>query len=107
MGLDISLQEERIVDVYESNITHNLTKMAREAGIYQVLWRPEEIDITKANHLIAPLENAITDMEKRPFHYEKYNSENGWGTYADFLPWLRRLLEACKEFPDATIEASR
>ena len=33
---------------YSANITHNLGKMAEEAGIYKHLWRPEEIGITKA-----------------------------------------------------------
>lgn len=29
--------------VYSRNITHNLTRMAHEAGIYQALWRPGEL----------------------------------------------------------------
>ena len=30
-------------EVYSANITHNLGGMAREGGIYQACWRPEEI----------------------------------------------------------------
>lgn len=54
--------------VYSANITHNLNTMAKEAGIYKHLWRPEEIGITKASQLIEPLVaglNAlIADPEK-------------------------------------------
>ena len=50
----VTLDEESDY-VYSANITHNLTKMADEAGIYECLWRPEEIGITKAGQLIEPL----------------------------------------------------
>lgn len=53
MGLDISLKETRLTTIYEDSITHNLNKMADCAGIYQHLWRPEEIGIScKAQDLI-------------------------------------------------------
>ena len=42
--------------VYDANITHNLGKMAGEAGIYEALWRPEEIDKTKASEIVELLE---------------------------------------------------
>jgi len=46
---------------YEANVTHNLNKMAMEAGIYEYLWRPDEIGITKAGRLIEPLSKGLTD----------------------------------------------
>lgn len=30
------------VELFEANITHNLNKMAKEVGIYEYLWRPDE-----------------------------------------------------------------
>src|SRR6266496_3980933 len=42
-------------ELYWRNITHNLNTMADAAGIYKHLWRPEELGITKAGELIAPL----------------------------------------------------
>lgn len=36
-----------------------------------------------------------------------YDSQNGWGTYDQFLPWLEQLLNACRENSDARIEVSR
>lgn len=34
--------------LYDANITHNLNRMADEAGIYEHVWRPEEIGVTTA-----------------------------------------------------------
>jgi hypothetical protein len=34
--------------LFSLNITYNLNKMAKEVGLYEVLWRPEEIGITTA-----------------------------------------------------------
>lgn len=93
--------------VYDANITHNLGKMANAAGIYEIVWRPEENGITTAEQLIEPLEKAIADMKARPEYYEQFNSPNGWGTYKNFVPWLEKYLAACKEYPDAVVEVSR
>lgn len=92
---------------YNANITHNLGAMADEAGIYGIVWRPEENGITKAVQLIEPLQKAIEEMEADPPRFEKHNASNGWGLYKHFLPWLRQYLSACKEYPDATVRASR
>lgn len=48
MSLDVYLTATRPTEVCALNITHNLGRMAKEAGIYQHLWRPEEIGVTKA-----------------------------------------------------------
>lgn len=107
MSLDIYLKKMMPIKVYEANITYNLNKMAESAGIYKYLWRPEEINITKANQLIKPLKKAIKNMEKKPDYYKTFNASNGWGTYDQFLPWLKKLLQICKENPDAEISVSR
>ena len=107
MSLDVTLTAVRPTCVHDDNITHNLGKMADEAGIYKHVWRPEEIGVKLAYDLIEPLERAITDMKARPAHYKQFDAPNGWGTYDDFLPWLERYLKACKENPDADIEVSR
>ncbi len=99
--------EEKEEEVYWANITHNLNTMADEAGIYQALWRPEEIGKTKANEIIELLEKGLTDLKLRPEYFEKFNSSNGWGTYEHFVPFVEKYLEACKENPDAVISISR
>ena len=107
MSLDVYLVDPEEGYVYSANITHNLGRMAREAGIYQHLWRPEEISLTKAGELIETLQTGLADMVRRPSHYEQFNAENGWGLYGNFLPWIAKYLEACIANPDATIEVSR
>ncbi len=93
--------------VYWANITHNLNKMAGEAGIYEALWRPGEIGKTKASEIIELLEKGLADLKTRPEHFEKFNSPNGWGMYEHFVPFVEKYLEACKEYPDSVIEVSR
>ena len=79
------------------------TEMAKEAGVYDHLWDPKEIGITKAKDLIDPLTKAVEDMKSRPDHYSKFNSPNGWGSYDDFFPWIEKYLNACINNPDSTI----
>jgi hypothetical protein len=81
--------------------------MAVEAGIYGVVWRPEENGITTAGQLIEPLRKAIADMKADPERFKKHNASNGWGTYGQFLPWLENYLRACEETPDAAVSVSR
>lgn len=102
MSLDVYLS-----DVYNSNITHNLGRMASEAGIYECLWRPEEIDITKASQLIEPLEKGIALLKSDPTRFEAFNSSNGWGMYKHFVPWVENYLQACRDNPDADVSVSR
>ena len=107
MSLDFRLVKRQLTSVFDANITHNLCKMAGEAGIYQHLWRPEEIGITVASELIEPLTKALADMKARPDHYQKFDSPNGWGKYIHFVPWVESVLEACKQHPDAQIDVCR
>lgn len=92
---------------FSANITHNLGRMAEAAGVYDCCWRPDECGITKAIQLSEPLRKGIADMEARPEEFKKFNSENGWGLYENFLPWLKRYLAACEANPDANVSVSR
>lgn len=94
-------------EVYSSNITHNLTTMADKAGIYEALWRPEEINAKKASDIIDLLERGLKDLKKRPEYFEQFNAPNGWGMYEHFVPFVEEYLEACKNYPEAEIGISR
>lgn len=107
MSLDIDLMANRFISVFEINITHNLVAMAVEAGIYELLWKPGEVGVKKAQDLIEPLGKAIEEMANDPERFKKFNPPNGWGTYEIFLEQLQTLYENCVENIDADIEASR
>lgn len=93
--------------VYNANITHNLGKMAGEAGVYIALWRPEEIGKKKAGEIVELLEKGLADLKARPEHFEKFNSPDEWGMYGDFVPFVQKYLKACKKYPDAIIAVSK
>lgn len=94
-------------EVYSANITHNLGAMADEAGIYYHLWRPDEISITKAKELIDPLREGLHKLKLEPEKYKKLNPDNGWGSYDGLVKFVQNYLNACYEFPDATVEVDR
>ena len=113
MSLDVHLDEpvcptcKKSGEGYWSNITHNLNKMAEAAGIYQHLWRPEELGITKASQLVEPLTAGLARLKAEPKKFKAYNASNGWGTYENFVPFVEQYLEACKRIPEATVRVSR
>ncbi len=100
-------EEYETTEGYSANITHNLTRMATEAGIYKHLWRPEEIGITRARQLIEPLSIGVALMKREPERFIALNPANGWGSYDCFIPWIERYIAACCEFPDADVSVSR
>jgi hypothetical protein len=107
MSLDVTLIRTQSTEVFSANITHNLNIMAEEAGIYNHLWRPEEISIHLAGELIEPLEIGLKLMKQDPERFKEFDAKNGWGTYEHFIPWIEEYIEACKKYPDAVIEISR
>lgn len=106
MSLDVSLYVDGKC-VYDANITHNLNKMAEEAGIYKHLWRPEEIGATTAEDITDGLRQGLHKLVERPAHFEKFNSPNGWGMYKHFVPFVAKYLEACVANPSAILSISR
>lgn len=93
--------------VYSANITHNLGKMAMKAGLYGALWEPEQIGAVKAGDIIHVLTVGLAKLKADPAYFKTFDAPNGWGTYENFVPWVERYLEACKEYPEAEISVSR
>lgn len=107
MSLDVYLTANHPTTVYDGNITHNLTAMADAAGIYQHLWRPEELGITKAYDLIEPLQAGLERLRADPKTFKALNPPNGWGNYDGLVQFVSDYLAACIANPDADIEVSR
>lgn len=104
MSLDIWLTDENGREVFEANITHNLTTMADKAGVYTALWRPEDLkDVRVAKDLIPYLVKGLQELADNYDTYQQYNPVNGWGNYANLISLIARYHIACIRFPDATI----
>lgn len=99
----ISEVETETNEVFSANITHNLGDMAMAVGIYEHLWRPEEIDIKKANQLIDPLRETLHKLKINPDEYKKYNPNNGWGSYDTLVTFISKYLDACYEYPESDV----
>jgi len=100
-------EETETNEVFSANITHNLGTMADEAGLYQYLWRPEEINITKAGELIEPLRQGLHELKMNPDKYKQFNPDNGWGSYDGLVRFVENYLNACYEYPEANVYADR
>ena len=103
----IVVKQEDSNEVFSYNITHNLNTMATAAGIYNHLWRPEEIGITQAHELIEPLGVGLYELIAKPDFFKRYDSPNGWGVYENLVVFVEKYLEACIKYPNATISVSR
>ena len=93
--------------LFTRNITHNLGKMAMAAGIYEALWRPDEVGLTKAHDLIKPLREGLARLKGNRPAYEIHNPENGWGDYDSLVGFVEAYLNGCIEHPEAEVKASR
>lgn len=94
-------------EVYSANITHNLNTMADAAGIYQHLWRPEEVGVKIAADLIGPLSDGLGALKKDPEKFQAFNPPNKWGDYEGLVTFVEQYLAACKKYPTASVRASR
>lgn len=107
MSLDVTLTAVRPTEVFTANITHNLNRMAKEAGIYEALWRPEEINVSTADELIPYLIDGLKNLQEDPNHYRQFDAPNGWGTYDTLVRFVSEYLNACIQNKDATIGVCR
>lgn len=102
-GETITVEQE----VFCQNITHNLNKMAFEAGVYEAMWRPEEKGWSKAKDIAPVLELGLERLLADPDKYKALNPQNGWGNYDGLVAFVIAYLEACKEYPESFIRVSR
>ena len=99
-------REER-EEYYSQNITNKLADMADAAGIFQELWEPNKIRITKSNQLAERLRIGLARLESDPERFKKLNPSNGWGSYDCLVSFVRDYLRACENHPEAHVYASR
>jgi hypothetical protein len=97
----INLGKEQL---YRDSITHNHWKMVDNASLYRAIWRPEELQITKAAQLIPILEQGLKHIEEHQDELCKLGTAND---HTEVWSFVRAYLKACREHPDADIRVSR
>jgi hypothetical protein len=109
MSLNVYLEAPRVVEVFEHNMTHNLGHMAEKAGLYEALWRPEEIEGFggSAVELVPILLEGLAKLKADPEHFRQFEPDNGWGKYENLVDFVEAYLDACQANPDATVRVSR
>lgn len=90
-------------EVFSRNMTNNVMSMAREAGIVDCIWMDNK---TPAKDILPIIEAGLSDMISNPDKYAKFNASNGWGTYDQFIPWLKDYVYHLREYPDSIASAS-
>lgn len=106
MSLDIDL----IVGdecVWSRNITHNLNVIADKVGVYDHIWRADEVGIKYAKDNIQNLRVAMSRFYLEYDELLRLNPSNGWGTLDGLIEFTKAYLEACIEYPDAEIKTDR
>jgi len=113
MSLDVTLTKLMPTDVYGSNITHNLGKMALEVRLecgltlYDVLWRPEEHNLLHAKDIAELLDEGVNKLLADPARFKQFEPENGWGNYEGLCNFVYSYGNACGGNPDAEISVCR
>lgn len=103
-GVDEAGEQLRY-ELFSANITHNLAKMADAAGIYKVLWQPEEVRAAIARDILPRLTDGLRLLQANPARFRRLNALNGWGKYENLVEFVRKVLTACERWPDAKIHA--
>lgn len=104
MSLDLSIMAVVETEVFDVNITHNISPMWDKAGVYEALY---ESDGKRPGDYIEALRSGVADMEAKPAEYRLLDSPNGWGKYEHALPFLKECLAAYEQYPDGRIVVSR
>ena len=104
MSLDIYLTAVIETEVVSKNITHNVSGMWTEAGIYNSLYNSAG---KRAKEVLPNLEVGLALMKAYPERFKKHSAKNGWGTYEQAVPWLEDLIEQFWKYPDGKIDVSK
>ena len=100
-------------DIIHMNITHNMAIMASHVPclinnepktLYDAVWHPAENGCANTTPMENILRTSLVHMIYNQKELEKYNPENGWGSYSDFTRWLFSYWINCLHNPDCGIE---
>lgn len=106
MSLDLILKNKYGDVVWEQNITHNLSTLARVTSLYNVLWDSNEAPTGQALPALryGHQQLCLTVMLGSD---KDYLPSNGWGTTENLLDFVKSLIEACEKYSDGTLSSYR
>ena len=101
MSLDLVTSRESF------NTTHNHAPLARELGIYDLLWNARLADgkpLRTLGQLRQPLAEALERIDRDRNSLQVFNSLNGWGSVDAFETFLVRVLAAATVRPRLPVQ---
>ncbi len=104
MSIDFSIYKVQETCVFDSNMTHNVSGMWREAGCYDAIYNSEGL---LASECLPFLKKGYEYFKKNAKELKKLEPENGWGTYENAGKFLEELIEGCEKYPDGKISISK
>ena len=110
MGLTVFLQDENDEILFTADITHNLRSMADAANLRDVLWRPHECcneTTVFAKNIVSNLRDGVISLATIKTTFGEFEPPFQEGTWVDLLLFCSAYLQACKDFPNATVQVSR
>lgn len=99
------------------NLTHNLTKMARQCRVigtcnydsdsavvtlYDLLWHPKD-NLQVTTPTLDYLEDVMAcykNLIQNPDFFKQYNPDNGWGTYEQLVKRTKEYLTSLQSISD-------
>ena len=101
MSLDFSLINDEGEVLFWFNITHNLGCMADKAGLYKVLWVPDENGYIYAKDIVEVLINGHLKLILVPEYFEWFTPSNNWGNVGVLINVVKDTLKACEKYPNS------
>ena len=101
--LVVSLGDDDIEVTPTRNYTFNIWKMLKTSLCGTDIAR---LDGHLALEVVGQLESAIELLTTKVDLYDGMNPENGWGSRAGCVEWLRKIVEDCERYPLATLRVT-
>lgn len=96
MSWDVTVEPEPIeIEIYEANVTYNVGRMIRRAGIH-----PKVIDGMKADLAVEVVGNAAAVMSENREYFKQFEAPNGWGTVESTLKMMTLLYHYLQKCPE-------
>jgi hypothetical protein len=96
-------------EYYWATVSNCHRELARAAEVYTAVWEPNTAGSTVAKQLIVPLTIGLAELEVHPEKFESIARRSvcaPYGGYQSFVHFIQGYLQACIEYPDATVRVS-